>query len=77
MEDYDQVGNTSWLNQQLAKWQQNPGSVDAVIARHFKETQPIRRDIIANQSMVAQITSEMDKKFGNINKYILNVVNKK
>jgi hypothetical protein len=70
MEDYDQAGNTTWLNQQLAKWQQNPGSVDAVIASHFKDTQPKRRDIIANQSMIAQITSEMDKKFGNINKYI-------
>jgi len=70
MEDYDQVGNTSWLNQQLAKWQQNPGSVDATIASHFRDTQPKRREIIANQSMIVQITSEMDKKFGAISKYI-------
>lgn len=70
MEDYDQAGNKSWLDLQLAKWQQNPGSVDATIARHFTKTQPKRRDIIANQSMIAQITSEMDKKFGAISDYI-------
>jgi hypothetical protein len=70
MKDYDKEGNTSWLNQQLAAWQKNPGSVDAVLADHFKETQGTRRDIIANQSMIAQITSDMDKKFGSINKYI-------
>ena len=70
MADYDKEGNTSWLNQQLSKWQQNPGSVDAVIASHFKETQPKRRDIVANHSMIDQITSAMDKKFGTIADYI-------
>lgn len=70
MADYDKAGNTSWLNQQLGLWQKNPGDVDAVLADHFKETQPKRREIIANQSMIAQITSEMDGKYGPVSKYI-------
>lgn len=70
MAEYKKPGNQQWLNQQLAAWQKNPGSVDAVLADHFKGTEGKRRDIVANESMIAQITSQMDKKFGPISKYI-------
>jgi hypothetical protein len=56
----------TWLNQQYSKWQQNPGSVDALIADHFKGTEEKRRDIVANNFMIAQISSEADEKFGKI-----------
>jgi hypothetical protein len=70
MEEFDKPGNKTWLNQQLAAWQKNPGSVNTVLSDYFKETQPKRREILANQSMIAGITAKMDKKYGKIEDYI-------
>jgi len=70
MASYDKEGNTSWLRQQLLSWQKNPASVDPIIAAHFVQTEEKRRDIAANQAMIAGIASEMDKKYGSIEKYI-------
>lgn len=70
MASFDKVGDKQWLNQQLALWQKNPGSVDPLIAKHFNGTETTRREIAANQSMIAGITSTMDLKYGPIDRYI-------
>jgi len=70
MKRFNKEGDTTWLNQQKAAWQKNPGNVDARLALYFNDTEEKRRNIAANTSMIAGITSEMDKKYGTIDKYI-------
>jgi hypothetical protein len=70
MASFDKQGDQQWLNQQLALWQKNPGSVDALLAKHFNGTETKRREVAANEAMIAGITSTMDLKYGPIDKYI-------
>lgn len=70
MKRFKKEGNTQWLNQQKAAWQQNPGSVDARLATYFNDTEEKRRNIVANQSMIVGINNQMDKKYGTIEQYI-------
>lgn len=70
MKRFKKEGDTQWLNQQLALWQKNPGNVDARLASYFNDTEEKRRNIVANQSMIADINNQMDKKYGTIEQYI-------
>lgn len=70
MASFDKEGDQQWLNQQLALWQKNPGSVDALLAKHFNGTETKRREIAANEAMIAGITSQMDGRYGKIEDYI-------
>lgn len=72
MKQFGKEGNTQWLNQQLSAWQKNPGSVDPLLAAHFKDTEEKRRDIVANHSMIDQITTKMNEKYGKIDNYVPN-----
>ena len=70
MQRYKKAGDESWLNLQYSQWQKSPGSVDAVLADHFKTTETSRREIAANTAMVATINNTADEKYGKIEKYI-------
>jgi len=70
MKRFNKEGDTTWLNQQKAAWQKNPGNVDARLASYFNDTEEKRRNIVANTSMIADINNQMDKKYGTIDKYI-------
>ena len=70
MKRFNKEGDTQWLNQQKAAWQQNPGNVDARLALYFNGTEEKRRNIAANQSMIVGINNQMDKKYGTIEQYI-------
>jgi hypothetical protein len=70
MKRFKKEGDTQWLNQQLALWQKNPGNVDARLALYFNGTEEKRRNIVANETMIADINNQMDKKYGTIEQYI-------
>lgn len=70
MKRFNKEGDEQWLNQQLAEWQKNPGKVDARLASYFNETEETRRNLIANQSMIDGINTQMNAKYGTLDKYI-------
>jgi hypothetical protein len=60
MEDFGKAGNQGWLDQQRLAWQASPKSVDVRLADHFNSTELARRDIAANQAMIADISNKAD-----------------
>ena len=60
MAEFGKAGNQGWLDQQRLAWQASPGSVDIRLADHFNTTEPVRREIAANQAMIADINKKAD-----------------
>ncbi len=56
--------NEEWLSQQKEAWQRNPSSVDPEIAYHLSLTEPIRRNVEANKTMVLESRKEAGKQLG-------------
>lgn len=70
MKTFEKDGDILWLNQQRAAWQTNPGSVDPLLAVHFTETEPQKREIAANGMMITDINNKLDAKYGKIEDYV-------
>jgi len=58
--------DANWLDQQKEAWMKSPNAVDPIVAQHFNTTEGMRRVATENQTMVNQITSEADRKFGTL-----------
>lgn len=66
MAEFNKPGNKGWLDVQRMRWQTSPGSVDVRLADHFNSTEKTRRDIAANNTMIADINNKATAKFGKI-----------
>ena len=64
--EFGKTGKAGWLDVQRMRWQASPGSVDIRLADHFNSTEKTRRDILANESMIADINNKAIAKFGKI-----------
>lgn len=60
----------AWLDQQRQAYLKSPNGVDVLVKQHFDKTEGMRRLADENQTMVLQINSEADRKFGTIDKFI-------
>jgi hypothetical protein len=70
MAEFKKPGDKSWLDVQRMRWQTSPGSVDVRLADHFNSTERTRREIAANQAMIADINNKATSQYGTIDKYI-------
>jgi hypothetical protein len=60
LSDFNKEGDKGWLDVQRLKWQASPKSVDVRLADHFNATEPARREVLANQAMIADISAKAD-----------------
>lgn len=58
--------DANWLEQQRQAWMKSPNGVDPLIAQHFNQTAGLRRMADENQAMLDQVSSEADRRFGDI-----------
>ena len=58
--EFGKTGKAGWLDVQRMRWQASPGSVDIRLADHFNSTEKTRRDILATESMIADINNKAD-----------------
>ena len=69
MAKFNKPGDTGWLDVQRMRWQSGK-DVDIRLADHFNSTERTRRDIAANQAMIADINNKAISKFGKIEESI-------
>jgi len=70
--------DAEWLDQQRKSWNRTPNSIDPEIAYHLSLTEPLRRNIEANKSMVLEARKEAGKQLGvgNPDEYISKLIPK-
>jgi len=60
----------TWLDQQRIAWMKSPNGVDPIVRQHFERTEPVRRQIDENTTMLELISAEADRRYGDIYKNI-------
>lgn len=56
----------TWFDQQKAAWMKSPNGVDPLVAQHFNQTEGARKIALENQIMIAAVSKQADKMFGEI-----------
>ena len=68
--DFMRGKDKQWFDAQKKAWEERPSGVDPKTKYYFESTEPIRRKILANQVMIADINKKAQAQFGTIDQYI-------
>lgn len=68
--DFMKGKDKQWFDAQKKAWEERPSGVDPKTKYYFETTEPIRRKVLANQVMIADINKKAQAQFGTIDQYI-------
>lgn len=60
----------AWLNNQRTAWLNSPKAVDPMLAQHFNQTEPLRREAEDNAAMILGIENEANRVFKDVSSLI-------
>ena len=69
MAEFKKPGDQGWLDVQRMRWQSGE-DVDVRLSDHFNATEPARREVAANKTMIADINNKATAAYGTVDKYI-------